>query len=112
MKRNILKYTLLIGLGPVIMSCSDFLEKTSPSEILADEWFYNENSLVTYANGFLNSYTPSVASLTYGDGDADYVARISQSSFFTDSWTPNDQTGWSNSDWKGIYNVNYFSQSL
>lgn len=112
MKRNILKYTLLIGLGPVIMSCSDFLEKTSPSKILADEWFYNENSLVTYANGFLNSYTPSVASLTYGDGDADYVARISQSSFFTDSWTPNDQTGWSNSDWKGIYNVNYFLKHM
>lgn len=112
MKSNILKYIPLIGLGLMAVSCSDFLEKTSPSKILANEWFYNENSLVTYANGFLNSYTPSVASLTYGDGDADYVARISQSSFFTDSWTPNDQTGWSISDWKGIYNVNYFLQHM
>lgn len=93
-------------------SCEGFLEKTSPSKIQADEWFYNERSLEIYANGFIDSYTPSVASLTYGDADADYVARISQSSFYTGSWTPNDQTGWSTSNWKPIYNINYFIKHL
>ena len=112
MKKNIVKIVLLSGCLSIIASCSDYLDKTSPSKIEAGEWFYNENSLVIYTNGFINSYTPSVASLTHGDSDADYVARISQSSFYTGSWTPNDQTGWSISDWKGIYNVNYFLKHM
>lgn len=112
MKNFILGTIFFAGCITGMTSCSDFLEKRSPSKIQADEWFYNETSLVIYANGFLNSYTPSVASLTYGDGDADYVARISQSSFFAGSWTPNDQGGWSTSDWNAIYNINYFLQHL
>lgn len=113
MNQNIYKLLILIAIYTVAMtSCEDFLDKTSPSKIQADEWFYNESSLEIYANGFIDSYTPSVASLTYGDADADYVARINQSSFYTGSWTPNDQAGWSISNWKPIYNVNYFLKHL
>lgn len=96
----------------MFLSCSDFLELTTPQKIAANEWFYNEKSLEIYANGFLDSFTPTPQTIAYGDADADYVARISQSSFFYGSWSPNDQGGWSTSNWSALYNINYFLQHM
>lgn len=91
-----------------VVSCS-FFDMMAPQKIQADEWFYNENSLRIYANGFLNEYTPDYGTICWGDEDAaDCIARTLTSSFYTGSWSPNDQGGWASSSWKALYNINYF----
>lgn len=103
---------LLAAASLAMVSCENFLEQDSPSTILANTYFTNESSLETYANGLLNAYTPSYTTLTYGDQDADYVARTNQSNFYTGSWSPNEQDGWDTGDWKMLYDVNYFLKHM
>lgn len=103
---------LLAATAVAFSSCENFLEQDSPRTILASTYFTNESSLETYANGLLNAYTPSYTTLTYGDQDADYVARTNQSNFFTGSWSPNEQDGWDTGDWKMLYDVNYFLKHM
>ena len=96
-----------------LCSCEKFLEGDEvPNKIVADEYFSNESSLATYANGFLNSYTPAVTTLTYGDQYAENVAKINMNNFYIGNWDANQQSGWSSSDWTMLYNVNYFLKNL
>lgn len=105
--KKILYFLLVSSLS--LGSCSDFLDRDLEAEIGSEEYFKDESSLLTYTNGFLNEYTPSVATLGYGDGYSDILATSSSTAFLTTtSWTPDQQTGWSISNWKPIYNINYF----
>lgn len=107
------KRLLSIVVYTLMLSACSFFDMTAPQKIQADEWFYNENSLKIYANGFLDSYTPSYSTICWGDEDAaDCIARTLTSSFYTGSWTSNDQGGWSTSSWTALYNINYFLQHL
>lgn len=106
MKKTI--YILLIScLG--LVSCEDFLTRQPIAEIGTDDYFKNESSLLTYTNGFLQSYTPSAATLGYGDGFSDIMATAASTTFLTSpSWTNEQQTGWSLGNWTPMSNINYF----
>lgn len=111
-----MKSTIILTLAvatAALCSCEKFLEGDEvPNKIVANEYFSNESSLATYANGFLNSYTPAVTTLTYGDQYAENVAKINMNNFYIGNWDANQQSGWSNSDWTMLYNVNYFLKNL
>jgi hypothetical protein len=107
MKTNIFYALLLAGLA--LSSCNKFLDGDDvPNKIVASEYFTNEASLKTYANGFLNSYTPDVSTLTRGDVNAEYMTKNNPGNFYLGSWDSNQQGGWDASDWNMLYNVNYF----
>lgn len=92
-----------------LISCEDFLTREPISKIGSGEYFQDESSLLTYTNGFLESYTPSFATLGYGDGYSDIIATRASTEFLTTtSWTPAQQGSWAKSNWKPIYNINYF----
>lgn len=111
MKKYILLSLALFGL--TFSSCKKFLEGGEiPNKIVADEYFNNESSLQTYANGFLQSYTPSTGTLTYGDQYAENIVKININNFYVGNWDANQQDGWSSGDWKMLYNVNYFLKNL
>ena len=100
-----------IFLLPVLAlaSCDSFLDRDPISEIGSGAYFTDENSLLTYTNGFLQKYTPSASNLGYGDGYSDIVVTKQSTDFLTNaSWTPDLQTGWSISNWTPVYNINYF----
>ncbi len=112
MKRIFILTSLPIVLSAIV-SCEGFLSGDEvPNKIVADEYFTSESSLSTYANGFLDSYTPSAATLTYGDQYAENVAKINVNNFYIGNWDANQQSGWSSSDWTMLYNVNYFLKNL
>lgn len=93
----------------LLTSCEGFLTRDPISEIGSGDYFTDENSLLTYTNGFLQSYTPDYDDLGFGDGYSDIVVTKQSTSFLTNpSWTADQQGGWSISDWKPIYNINYF----
>ncbi len=95
------------------VSCDKFLNGDEvPNKITAGEYFSNESSLKTYANGLLNSYTPSAATLTYGDQYAENIVKVNVNNFYIGNWDANQQGGWGADDWKMLYNVNYFLKHL
>lgn len=101
-------YILIIACAGLV-SCEGFLTRTPIAQIGADDYFQNENSLFMYSNGFLNSYTPSFATLGYGDGHCDVVVTRASTGYLTTvNWTPAEQGGWSKSNWHAIFNINYF----
>ncbi len=88
-------------------SCEDFLDRDMINKVDAGK-FVDEKSLLNYANGFLVKYTSAATTLTYGDQNAEYVARTNLSSYYLDSYNATNQTGWGISDWTMLYNINYF----
>lgn len=106
MKKTI---SILLAACAALTSCESFLDREPVAEVGSGDYFKDETSLITYTNGFLEKYTPSAETLGYGDGYSDIVATKQSFTFLTNaSWTPDLQTGWSVSDWKPIYNINYF----
>lgn len=105
-------YTLALASALACVSCDDFLDRDMINKVDAGKYFTDEKSLMNYANGFLVKYTSSAATLTYGDQNAEYVARTNLSNYYLDSWNPTNQTGWSISDWTMLYNINYFLEHM
>lgn len=100
---------ILLSSSLVFTSCEDFLNREPEAKVGSEDYFINENSLVTYTNGFLELYTPSTDDLGYGDGYSDIMATVKSFNYLTNgSWTPDLQGGWGIGDWKPIYNINYF----
>lgn len=89
-------------------SCEYFLDRDMINKVDAGKYFVDEKSLLNYANGFLVKYTSAATTLTYGDQNAEYVARTNLSSYYLDSYNATNQTGWGISDWNMLYNINYF----
>lgn len=110
------KYVIITAIALVsaaVSSCEKFLNGDEvPNKIEANGFFTSESSLKTYANGFLNSYTPSATTLTYGDQYGENVAKINVNNFYIGSWDANQQSGWSSGDWTMLYNVNYFLENM
>ncbi len=107
MKRT--KYIPILCGVLLLASCESFLDRTPVAQLGSNNFFTNENALITYTNGFLNSYVPSAATLGYGDGFSDIVVTAASTSYlYTPQWTASLQGGWSSGDWNPIYNINYF----
>lgn len=101
-------YTLALVSSLACVSCNDFLDRDMINKVDAGKYFSDEKSLLNYTNGFLVKYTSAATTLTYGDQNAEYVARTNLSNYYLDSWNSTNQTGWSISDWTMLYNINYF----
>lgn len=101
-------YMLALASTLTFASCEDFLNRDMINKVDAGKYFSDEKSLVNYTNGFMVKYTSAASTLTYGDQNAEYVARTNLSNYYLDSWNATNQTGWAISDWTMLYNINYF----
>lgn len=106
---NILKKTALM-LGVVALaSCNDYFDEEPVNSTTRDKFFTSETALETYANGFLNSYLPSAATLTYGDQISDIaVAKQTDGYLRPGQYNAAQATNWARGNWSQLYDVNYF----
>lgn len=93
-------------------ACDDFLSKIPEAKLDAETFFSDEKSLELYANGFVESMTPSAETLYRGDVTTDLIATRNSSTFLTTEWTSSSQTGWSYGNWHDLFDVNYFLQHM
>lgn len=61
------KIFMLLASVALFGSCEDFLSKEDPNKIDAPSYFRNETDLQTYVNGFLQTMSPTAASVATGD---------------------------------------------
>ena len=102
------KSILLLAGALVLASCSDFLTRTPEASFNSETYFRNEGSLKTYANGFIQKYTPGAVDFVTSDVISDITVSQASSTFLTADWDADKQGGWSSSDWNMLYNVNWF----
>lgn len=60
------KIFMLLASVALFGSCEDFLSKEDPNKIDAPSYFRNETDLQTYVNGFLQTMSPTAASVATG----------------------------------------------
>ena len=99
---------MLLASVALFGSCEDFLSKEDPNKIDAPSYFRNETDLQTYVNGFLQTMSPTAASVATGDARTDCLAWRGEYQFLTDNFDADDQSGWGTSDWEDLRNINYF----
>lgn len=109
MKTSIL---LSICLGFLFFSCSDFLDRESPSKVNETESFRTEKDLQLYTNMLLDEYIPSVADLTRGDQYSDFAAVSGRTAFLQANFSPDQQGGWSMSAWRQLYRTNLMLKNM
>lgn len=113
MKRIILQTILGTVITLTTASCSDFLNPDPIDKESASKWFGSENDLEFYANGLIQSYMPSQATIGLGDGYCDLVATKTSSDYYHPGiWNSSKQAGWSYGDWEGIRSANYMLENM
>ena len=85
---------MLLASVALFGSCEDFLSKEDPNKIDAPSYFRNETDLQTYVNGFLQTMSPTAASVATGDARTDCLAWRGEYQFLTDNFDADDQSGW------------------
>lgn len=92
-----------------ISSCADYFDEEPVNSTTRDKFFTSETALETYANGLLNSYLPSAATLTYGDQISDIaVAKQTETYLRPGQYNAVQATNWARGNWSELYDVNYF----
>lgn len=108
MNKIIKNSILLFGLF-ALTSCNDYFDEEPVNSTTRDAFFTSETALETYANGLLNSYLPSAATLAYGDQISDIaVARQTETYLRPGQYNANQATNWAKGNWSQLYDVNYF----
>lgn len=99
--------------GLLLMSCDEFLTREPFNTIGSEEFFASENDLAIYTNGFIQFMMPSPENLTWDyDNFAEYLAVSSVQPFLRTGWDFAKQSGWSNTDWRNLYRINYFLKNM
>lgn len=90
--------------------CENFLERHDPGAIDATTYWKNQDALEQYTNGFLNSWTPDEGDIAYSyDSYSDIIESRNPAEFLRNTvWTSSQQGSWAKSNWKFIYEVEYF----
>lgn len=106
-----------LTIGAVFLTtagCSKFMDRDTYDSISADKFFGTETDLQLYINGFAQKMTPSSTTIGYNDINADYCAvQIPADLLRADgNVSPANQTGWSESSWADLRNINYFLANL
>lgn len=105
MKRLFIYIPLLVL---VFSSCEDMeFDEMPKSEVSKEPVFNTEDGLQAYAYSFYN-ILPSVDDIIRGDGMSDYMASNSRPQYLSDSYGPNQSSGW---DWGNLRNLNYFIEN-
>ncbi len=108
MNKIIKKSVLLLGLL-ALGSCNDYFNEEPVASTTRDTFFTSETALETYANGLLNSYLPSAATLAYGDQISDIaVAKQTDGYLRAGQYSAAQATNWSKGNWSQLYDVNYY----
>jgi hypothetical protein len=106
-----------LALCAVVLSsagCSKFMDRETYDSISADRFFNSETDLQLYTNGFLQNMTPSATTIGYSDINSDYCAVQIPSDLLRPDGnvSPFNQSGWSESSWADLRNINYFLDNL
>lgn len=108
MNKILKKSILLFGLL-ALTSCNDYFDEEPVNSTTRDTFFTSETALETYANGLLNTYLPSAATLAYGDQISDIaVARQTETYLRPGQYSATQATNWARGNWSQLYDVNYF----
>ncbi len=96
-------FKLYLGLFTLLaMSCE--MQEFPQSEVSKDPVFKTEAGLKLYSNSFYD-ILPSAEDIYLGDDMSDFIARSSINQFLTNSYGPNQASGW---EWSGLRNINFF----
>lgn len=102
------KYLYIIIALTTITGCSDFFDRDPYNSVGSDEFYNSESALKIHSNGLINKNLPGVGSLCWGDQYSDIIAVNTSDAFLLSDWSPEQQGGWGQSHWNGIYDVNYY----
>ena len=112
--RKILLYTLTTLAAAGMASCEDFLTRDTYDQIGSDEFWKSETDLALYANGFIQKMIPGDGTITRGDIYADYCAVDIPTDLLRPDGnvSPDNQTGWAESNWTNLRRVNYMLDNM
>ena len=112
--RKILLYTLMTLAAAGMASCEDLLTRDSYDRIGSDECWKSETDLELYANGFIQKMIPGDGTITRGDIYADYCAVDIPTDLLRPDGnvSPDNQTGWAESNWTNLRRVNYMLDNM
>ncbi len=86
----------------IFTSCE--MQELPKAEVSKESVFNTEAGLQLYTNSFYN-VLPSAQDIYLGDDMSDYIARNSIDQFLTNSYGPNQSSGWT---WSDLRNINFF----
>lgn len=111
--RNIIhKIAIIAGLY-LMASCQDFFNEEPIYSITTDEYFNSEKALKVYATGFIDSHMPSAETLTRGDQFSDICVTTQTEGFLkVGGYSAQQANNWNQSNWRPLYNVNYFLKHM
>lgn len=109
MRKIIIIFTILI-----FSSCDAFLTRSPFDQISSEEFWHSQEDLELYATGLLQNMIPTVNTITRGSAKADcFAMSVASDLLRADSnVSPDNQTGWSESDWKSLRRVNYMLDNM
>lgn len=108
MNKIIKKSALFFGLLALV-SCNDYFDEDPVNSTTRETFFTSETALETYANGLLNTYLPSAATLAYGDQISDIaVAKQTDGYLRAGQYSAAQATNWAKGNWSQLYDVNYY----
>ena len=112
--RKILLYTLTTLAAAGMASCEDFLTRDTYDQIGSDEFWKSETALELYANAFIPKMIPGDGTITRGDIYADYCAVDIPTDLLRPDGnvSPDNQTGWAESNWTNLRRVNYMLDNM
>jgi len=100
-----------------LTSCKDFLTVAPINEFSSETYFASESECELYANGFINSWLPSLDDGDQaggGNGFNDLIATKASTDYLHEPniWGPSKQTGWSTGDFNWARRVNFMIEGM
>ncbi len=102
-----MKYLSIISALFVLILVSCEMQELPQAEVSKEPVFGTEAGLELYSNSFYN-ILPSAENIYLGDDMSDYIARNSLPQFLTNSYGPNQASGW---NWDDLRNINFFIEN-
>ena len=99
-------FNLYIALFALLMTSCE-MEELPQAEVSKEPVFNTEAGLELYSNSFYN-ILPSAQDIYLGDDMSDFIASNSIDQFLTNSYGPNQASGWS---WSDLRNINFFIEN-
>ncbi len=97
-------FTALFAL--IFASCE--MQELPKSEVSKEAVFNTKAGLELYSTSFYN-ILPSAQNIYLGDDMSDYIARNSLDQYLTNSYGPNQSSGW---NWSNLRNINFFIANI
>lgn len=113
MKRKI-TFAVLCVAALSFASCSKFMTRAPYDTINSGEFWKSETDLELYAMGLIQKMIPAESTITRGDANTDICAvSIPDDLLRPDgNVSPDNQTGWSESDWLNLRRINYMLDNM